>query len=417
MTEVSAAPPSFDPAATPLWKRVRRAERRHQMLMMALMAPTILFVGIFFVAPIGMFLFRSVDNPEVPAAFPRTLATLESWSGPELPGEESFRVLTLELGELAGSTELAVLARRLNYNISGFRGLLMRTARQTPTGPVSSYKEHLISVSEKWGDLRHWTTLKNEGGRFTAFYILSALDLARAPDGAIVRGPPETALFLSLFARTFWISFMVMVLCLVIGFPVARVMAASTPKTANILFMMILLPFWTSLLVRTTAWVILLQNEGLVNQSLIALGILDKPMPLIFNRLGLYIAMVHVLVPFMILPIYSVLKGISPDYMKAAASLGAKPWTAFIRVYLPQAMPGIIAGCTLIFVISLGYYVTPALVGGPRDQMVGYFIAYFTNSAVNWGMASALGALLLLIVAALYLVLGRLVGFERLKVR
>jgi putative spermidine/putrescine transport system permease protein len=194
-------------------------------------------------------------------------------------------------------------------------------------------------------------------------------------------------------------------------------MAAASPAVANLLLILVLVPFWTSLLVRSTAWVILLQNEGLVNKSLMALGLVDHPLPLVFNRTGVMVAMVHVLLPYMILPLYSVMKGISINHLRAAASLGASPPRVFRTVYLPLTMPGVAAGCTLVFILSVGFYVTPALVGGPRDQMIGYFIAYFTNSAVNWGLASALGALLLLLVALSYLVLGRLVGFDRLRVR
>src|SRR5262249_28055865 len=162
-------------------------------------------------------------------------------------------------------------------------------------------------------------------------------------------------------------------------------------KTANLLLILVLLPFWSSLLVRATAWIVLLQDEGLVNQALMALGITTHPIRMIFNRIGLTIAMTHVLLPFMILPLYSVLRGIPREQWRAAASLGANPLVAFARVYLPQALPGIVAGSTLVFVVSLGYYVAPALVGGPRDQMIGYFVAYFTSSTANWGMASALG--------------------------
>jgi putative spermidine/putrescine transport system permease protein len=195
------------------------------------------------------------------------------------------------------------------------------------------------------------------------------------------------------------------------------VIAHARPDTANLLLILVLLPFWSSLLVRATAWIVLLQDEGLVNQALVALGVIAAPVKLIFNRIGLTISMTHVLLPFMILPLYSVLKGIPREHMRAAASLGAPPAVAFLRVYLPQALPGIVAGSTLVFVISLGYYVAPALVGGPGDQMIGYFVAYFTSSTANWGMASALGSLLLIIVALMYLSLARLVGFDRLRVR
>ena len=183
------------------------------------------------------------------------------------------------------------------------------------------------------------------------------------------------------------------------------------------LLVLVLLPFWTSVLVRTTAWVILLQTEGLLNQLLLFLGLRSAPATLIFNRVGLYIAMTHVLLPFLILPLYSVMRGIPPELMRAAASLGADPVTAFRRVYLPQALPGIVAGSSLVFVIALGFFITPALVGGPGDQMVGYFIAYFTNESVNWGMGAALGTLLLAVVAALFISVGRAIGVDRLRVR
>jgi putative spermidine/putrescine transport system permease protein len=157
----------------------------------------------------------------------------------------------------------------------------------------------------------------------------------------------------------------------------------------------VLLPFWTSLLVRTTAWVVLLQNKGIVNDSLIALGVLQEPTQLIYNRIGVCVAMTHVLLPFMILPLYSVMRGISPSFVRAARSLGSPPTTAFLRVYLPQCLPGIGAGCLLVFVLALGYYITPALVGGAGDQMIAYFIAFYTTSTINWGLASALGVVLL----------------------
>jgi putative spermidine/putrescine transport system permease protein len=179
--------------------------------------------------------------------------------------------------------------------------------------------------------------------------------------------------------------------------------------------MFVLLPFWTSLLVRATAWIVLLQSDGIVNQILRALGLTSAPIPLIFNRTGLYISMVQVLLPFAILPMYSTIKGLPADLTRAAASLGAKPWQRFVYVFLPQAAPGIMAGGILVFVMSLGYYVAPALVGGPREQMIGYFIAYFTNSAVNWGMASALGVILLAAVVILYAIVGRLTQVERLS--
>jgi putative spermidine/putrescine transport system permease protein len=219
------------------------------------------------------------------------------------------------------------------------------------------------------------------------------------------------------FSLTFEISLLVTLLALLLGYPIAYA-ASAVPKGWSVLILaLVILPFWTSVLVRAYAWLALLQRTGVINQFLQYLGIIEDPLALVHNTFGTVVATVHILLPFMVLPLYSVLKGIPPELMRAASSLGAPPWTAFRLVYVPQALPGIVAGASLVFVLALGYYVTPALVGGPGDQMIGYFIAYFTNTAVNWGMASALGTILLVVVSLIYLALGRVVGLDRLAVR
>lgn len=396
---------------------VRRAERQHFSRMLALMAPSVVFVALFFVVPIALFLFRSVDNAEIPKYMPRTVAEIGQWHAGDLPPEPVFRALAEDLIALKGQPEAAVLGRRLNYAVPGFRGLVTRTVRRLPAAVPHSAIDTLADIDARWLDPTYWATLKQQSGRMTDFYLLSAMDLQRGTDGAITRVDETQAIFLSLYGRTLYTSVGVTVICLLIGYPVAAVMATAGPAAANWLLMLVLVPFWTSLLVRTTAWVVLLQTEGLVNKVLIYLGVISEPLSLMFNTAGVFIAMVHVLLPYMILPLYSVMKGVSPVHLRAASSLGAPPITVFRTVYLPLTIPGIAAGCTLVFVLAVGFYVTPALVGGPGDQMIGYFIAYFTNSAVNWGLASALGAFLILVIAAIYLVLGKVVGFDKLKVR
>ena len=172
----------------------------------------------------------------------------------------------------------------------------------------------------------------------------------------------------------------------------------------------VLLPFWTSILVRVAAWIVLLQTEGLVNQALRHLGLIDQPLELVFNSTGVYIAMTHILLPFMILPLYSVMKGIPPVYMRAAVSLGCPPFQSFWKVYFPQALPGVGAGGLLVFILSMGYYITPALLGSPKEQMASYFIAFFTNQTINWGMAASLSTILFVATVLLYMVYSRLVG-------
>jgi len=400
-----------------LKRAVERSQRRQAVTMLVLMAPSILFVAALFVLPIALFLFRSVDNGEIRHLLPQTVAAVPGWTEGESPGEPVYAALVEDLRTLRDTPGVGLLGRRLNYAVPGFRGLVTKTVRNLPAADVPLKKDALIAIDGKWAEPAILAVLRQQSGRLTDFYLLTALDLERTPADQLQRVPGEQAIFLDLYGRTLVISLGVTLLCLVIGFPVAAVMAAASPAVANLLLILVLVPFWTSLLVRSTAWVILLQNEGLVNKSLMALGLVDHPLPLVFNRTGVMVAMVHVLLPYMILPLYSVMKGISINHLRAAASLGASPPRVFRTVYLPLTMPGVAAGCTLVFILSVGFYVTPALVGGPRDQMIGYFIAYFTNSAVNWGLASALGALLLLLVALSYLALGRLVGFDRLRVR
>jgi putative spermidine/putrescine transport system permease protein len=176
----------------------------------------------------------------------------------------------------------------------------------------------------------------------------------------------------------------------------------------TVLLLAVLVPLWTSLLVRTTAWFVLLQNEGLINGALQAVGITDGPLPLIFNRVGVVIAMTHVLLPFMVLPIYSVLLSVPRNLMQAAASMGAGPLRAFWRVLLPLSLPGLMSGSLLVFMVAIGYYITPALVGGANDQMISSVIAFYALGTANWGLAGALGVILLLVTMILYFIYGRL---------
>lgn len=420
MTAMASASPRSASVAVEspgLAAQVSASERKHLIKMLALLAPSVIFTALFFVLPLALFMFRSVDNPEIQTYLPRTAEIMQGWSGKGEPDEAAFAAIAADLSALRGQPSLGLIGRRLNYALPGARGLLTKTARRLPIAEGASAKDALIAIDKQWADPVLWGVLHQQSGRLTDFYLLTALDLHKGPEGELRRVAPDQRVFIDLYGRTLSVSLTVTALCLLIGFPVAAVMARAGKRAASWMLMLVLVPFWTSLLVRSTAWVILLQNEGLVNKALMALGLISSPLPLVFNRAGVIIAMVHVLLPYAILPIYSVMKGISGNHLRAAASLGASPLRVFRTVYLPLTLPGVAAGGTLVFVLSVGFYVTPALVGGPGDQMIGYFIAYFTNSAVNWGLASALGAFLLVVVAAIYLALGKLVGFNRLRVR
>jgi putative spermidine/putrescine transport system permease protein len=300
-----------------------------------------------------------------------------------------------------------VLARRLNSEVAGGRSLVMGTYRalQSEDNPgkaldAASAKAKLIGQDARWEELSYWQAIAKNSSRWTPDYLLTAIDLKRTAQGDIVKVGEGEAAFSDILGRTFQMSAVVTFICLLLAYWLSTL----SERKANVLLILVLLPFWTSVLVRIAAWIVLLQNNGLVNRFFIWLGITDTPIPLLFNRVGVIIAMVHILLPFAILPLYSVMKSVPPNYLRAAISLGSAPLAAFVRVYLPQTYPGVAAGGLLVFITSIGYYVTPALLGGPSDQMLSYYVAQYTNVEVNWGMACALGGVLLTTTLVLYAV-------------
>ncbi len=385
---------------------------RVNLLAAALIGPLLLLVVASFVVPLVITLYTAVGDPEVRESLPRTAAAVRAWNGEGLPPEEAYAAIAAELALAQEAQAIGALSRRLNFEQPGLRALVLKTARAK--GSLSPpYKDALIALDARWGDPLLWQMIRRDAGGLTPLYLLRSVDLTLTPTGDVARAGKDDAIFVSLFYRTFEISVWVTVLCVLLGYPVAWTLSTLPRTWANLAMALVLIPFWTSILVRTTAWFILLQREGPVNAFLQATRIVDAPVAMIFTRFAVYVAMVHVLLPFVILPLYSVMKGIDPVYMRAAASLGAPEWKRFLRVYLPMTMPGVAAGAVMVFMLSVGFYVTPALVGGAGDQMVSYFIAFFTNDTINWGMAAAL-ATLLLTMTGLLVVAARLVlpGFR-----
>ena len=382
-----------------------------------LILPLVAFIGLTFIAPLATMLTRSVYDPVVADALPDTLRLLQDWEGEGPPREPVFEAIARELGKAREERTLGRVAARVNRVYGGLRTVITRTARRLREAEGPAWRETLVSAHAAWSEERTWHAIRQAGQRFTARHYLHALDLERGIDGRITARPFEYRVYLRLLWRTLVVSLSLTVLCLLLGYPVAYLLAHAPPQRAHLLLLLVLVPFWTSLLVRTTAWIVLLQTQGVVNSALVALNLIadDSRFAMIYNMTGTMVAMTHVLLPFMVLPLYAVMRTIPRLHMSAAASLGASTPQAFWRVYWPQTLPGVSAGSLLVFILAIGYYITPALVGGRSGQLISNMIAYHMQSSLNWGLAAALGGLLLAFVLALYLAYNRLVGIERMR--
>lgn len=398
----------------PLKQKLRQAERRKKLTAFLLVTPLLLFIVITFVMPILDMARRSIDNPEIRAGLPLTVEALRAWDGQDLPSEAVFSALVDDMIVGREQRTIGRVSTRLNYEISGMRSTINATARRAAS-LEPPFKEAVIAVNERWGDPMTWRVIKRESGPVTASYYLAAIDMTYDDDGRIVRQPEEQRIYFPLALRTFWLSAIITLITLALGFPVAYMLANLPLRYSNLLMILVLLPFWTSLLVRTTSWIVILQSQGIFNSFVTFFLGDDARMQLMHNQLGTVIAMSHILLPFMILPLYSVMKTIPPTYLRAARSLGANPLVAFWRVYIPQTVPGIGAGALLVFILSIGYYITPALVGGRTGQLVGNLVAFHIQNSLNWGLAAALGTLLLGSVVILYFIYNKLVGIDNMK--
>ncbi|RUM21623.1 ABC transporter permease [Rhizobium phaseoli] len=380
------------------------AFRRHTGTF-ALVLPLTLFLGVFFIWPLLTVLQQAVSDPVVSKNLPRTTAAVSAWNLTSEPSDEMRTALVDDLKSLDDDQNLGEVVRRLNSAQPGFRTLMRKTvaAVRDSTGPID-----LREVDTRWNDAAFWRAIAEATEPYTDRNLLAAVDLQHDASGTIVAMPAGESANQAILLRTFAVAAVVTLATCLIGLPYAMLAAAASGWRRQLLLAAVLLPLWTSLLVRTAAWYVLLQDKGLINSLLVSLGLLSGPLPLLFNRTGVVIAMTHVLLPFMVLPIYSVLIAIPRNLMPAAASLGARPIRAFLHILLPLALRGIASGGLLVFMAALGYYITPALIGGPKDQMVSSVIAFYATGSANWGMAGALGMVLLAVTIVLYGIYGRL---------
>ena len=417
MSETLAAGGAAGVDAGLLKRQLRRHEGRRKATAVLLVLPVVLYLAFNFVLPVGAILFKSIDDRAVGAVLARTSEAIAEWDGKDIPGESVFAALVADLREARAQKTVHVPAKRLNSAKAGFNALLRQTARRLPAEDPLSFKDALIAMDAKWGETVYWSAIKRTATPITPTYLLAAFDLTIDEHGRIVGAPEYMRIFNDIWLRTFWMGLVITMLCVAMGYPLAYVLANLPSSVSNLLMILVLLPFWTAGLVRTIAWIVLLQNEGVINDVGLHLGLWTERVQLIYNRFGVYVAMSYILLPYIVLPVYATMKRISPDYMRAAKSLGANPIVAFLRVYLPLTLHGVGVGALFVFILAVGFYITPLLVGGPKDQMVSFFIAFYTSESLNWGAAAALSTLLLLFTVMLYFVLDWGFGISKLRMQ
>ncbi len=406
---------------TPLKKSLSRSLRQQKIRALLLISPLLIFILVAFIMPIVSMLSRSVENDLVSQTLPATVSAIQSWdalSG-ELPDELVYKAFAQDIQNAAKAKVHTKVALRLNYEKSGIASLFKKTARKAKKWDIETdgpFKEKLIKVHKGWGEVEVWQTIKTHSPRYTSGYFLNAIDMRKTAKGADFQ-PEDKTILIKLFQRTLVMSLIITFSCILLGYPVAWLLANLPMRQANLLMILVLLPFWTSLLVRTSAWKVMLQQQGVINDILVQLSLVsdDARLIMINNEIGTIVAMTHILLPFMILPMYSVMQTIPPSYLRAAKSLGATNWTAFWRVYFPQSIPGIGAGSILVFILAIGYYITPEIVGGTKGVFISNRIAYHILKSLNWGLAAALGTILLVAVLILYWTYDKIVGIDNVK--
>ena len=355
-------------------------------------------------------------TPLTNARCSKLFAALEKWDGESVPGEPLFAAIYKDLNS-AQKIMTGKSSTRMNYEKPGWKGLIRKSVRVFKKIDGPPYQEAFIKADGRWSEVGFWQSLVLMKDPRTMGYYLNSFDRRFDVDKNITLQPEERRVYVMLWWRTLLISLIVTVGCLLLAYPVAHLLATLPLRYSNLLMICVLMPFWTSLLVRIVAWMVMLQQQGVINDTLVWTHLLsdENRLPMMYNFTGTVIVMIQILLPFMILPIYSVMKTIPPSYMRAAQNLGASPSLAFLRVYMPQTLPGIGAGVILVFIVAIGYYITPDLVGGKDGKMIGNMIAYHMQKSLNWGLGAAMGTVLLGAILVLYWIYDKLVGIDNLK--
>jgi len=400
----------------PLKVSLKKAERKSKIRAFLLVSPLLIFILVTFLIPIGDMLTRSIDDRQINTVFPKTFEVYKKWDQQGLPSEELYATMFFEVKNSEGYA-IGKASTRMNYSKSGWKSLLKKSKRKFKKIEEGPYKEQMIAAEKRWGDIEYWKALGQMVDPTTMGYYLNAVDLKYDSSKNIIQQKENRRIYNKTWFKTFKVSVLVTFFCLILAYPISYLLATLPLKYSNLLMICVLLPFWTSLLVRTVAWMVMLQQKGVFNNLMVMAGLIadENRWQLMYNQTAVIIVMTQILLPFMVLPLFSVMKTISPTYMRAALNLGASPLHAFYKIYMPNSIPGVSAGCLLVFIIAIGYYITPELVGGKDGQMVGNWIAYHLKTTLNWGLCASLGAILLAVMTVLYWAYNKIVGIENIK--
>ena len=404
----------------PLEESLKKAERKNKIKAFLLVSPLLLFLIITYIFPIGEMFTRSIDDKMITNMLPNTFKSMEKWDGQDMPEEDVFKNFYIDFKNLVEKKEHGKLAQRLNKEKNGFNTILKKLFRQIQRNKIDengSFKDQITSIHKRFDNVEYWRAIKRTAPPYTMAKYLKGMDLYLDEKGEISQVAEDRRIHRILWLRTLEVAFFVTIFCFLMGYPIAHLLATLPMKYSNLLMICVLLPFWTSLLVRTASWMILLQQQGIVNDFFVMIGLVadDSRPEMMYNKVGTYVAMTQILLPFMVLPLYSVMKTISPSLMRAGKSLGGTPFVAFWKVYFPLTIPGIGAGCLLVFILAIGYYITPALVGGASGTLISNQIAYHMKTTLDWSFASAMGLMLLTGVLVVYWIYNKLVGVDNIK--
>lgn len=401
----------------PLEQSLKKAERANKIKAFLLVAPLLLFLLITYISPISEMLTRSVDDKMITKMLPKTFEAMENWDGQELPPEEVFASFLIDYKALVKAKTQGKLGQRLNKEKNGFNSILKKLKRKMKGFEEGNYKEQIMAVHKRFRDVNYWRAIKRTAPPYSIGKYLKAVDMYTNENGEIVKVEENRRVYVQLWVRTLEVAFFVTLFCFLMGYPIAHLLATIPMKYSNLLMICVLLPFWTSLLVRTASWMILLQQQGVVNDFFVMIGLVsdDNRPEMMYNKVGTYVAMSQILLPFMVLPLYSVMKTVSPSLMRAGKSLGGTPFVSFWKVYFPLTISGIGAGSLLVFILAVGYYITPELVGGASGKLISNSIAFHMKQTLDWSFASAMGLMLLAGVMAVYWIYNKLVGIDNIK--